>query len=276
MKKIGFRNWKKIAVIFLVTGILLFALSGYMAKVFDALVTPLIGAETWFSSRVNTLSNLFISSGEAARLKAENERLQDELGEKKAEIVELEQSVKEAEILYALLGFARRRPEENYISAMVIGSDPSPFLKYILIDKGTDDGIRYGMPVVTDKGLVGRIEAVTATAARVKLISDSTSVVNGTIVELDAECVVKGSVTGDVTIEMVTQDKTLEANQTIQTSGLGGDYPSGVPIGYVLSPKSESGTFNSASISPAENFSTLKAVLVVASFHTSDIDPLEY
>jgi len=48
----------------------------------------------------------------------------------------------------------------------------------LIIDHGSDDGIKRGMPVVTEQGLVGRVDAVTATAARVQLINDAGSIVN--------------------------------------------------------------------------------------------------
>ena len=66
------------------------------------------------------------------------------------------------------------------------------------------------MPVVTEKGLVGRVDAVTASAARVQLITDPASLVNAYIVEADSDGVVRGSVTSDLTIELVSQDITLE------------------------------------------------------------------
>jgi len=66
-----------------------------------------------------------------------------------AQIVELQQQLVEYEILSALLEFARANPEHRYIGAAVIGRDPSPFLNYIIINRGSDDGLKRGMPVVT-------------------------------------------------------------------------------------------------------------------------------
>ena len=66
-------------------------------------------------------------------------------------------------------------------------------------------------------GLVGWVDAVTASAAQVQLITDPASLVNAYIVEADSDGVVRGSVTSDLTIELVSQDITLEFGQTIQT-----------------------------------------------------------
>ncbi len=276
MRKINFRNWKKFVLVLFVLGIAFFALSGYLNKVFDRIMTPVIGLQSTVMERLNFVINLFTISQSEVELAAENEELKKQVAELQNYIIQLQQNLNEADILYALLGFARSSPDEQYIPAKVIGKDPSPFLKYLLIDQGSDQGIRSGMPVVTNNGLVGRIEAVTASASRVKLITDSTSMINAVVTEVDAECMVQGSITGDVTIEMVSQDVKLEPGQIVQTSGLGGDFPSDFIIGQVLNVNQiNNEIFQSASILPAENFSTLQAVLVVSNFSPANTAPLE-
>ncbi len=276
MRKINFRNWKKIVLVLFVLGVAFFALSGYMNKVIDRIMSPVIGVQSTVMERLNFVINLFTISQSEVELAAENEELKKQVSELQNYIIQLQQNLNEADILYALLGFARSSPDEQYIPAKVIGKDPSPFLKYLLIDQGSDQGIRSGMPVVTNNGLVGRIEAVTASAARVKLITDSTSMINAVVTEIDAECMVQGSITGDITIEMVSQDVKLEPGQIVQTSGLGGDFPSDFIIGQVLNVNQiNNEIFQSASILPAENFSSLQAVLVVSNFSPANTAPLE-
>ena len=276
MRKINFRNWKKIVLVLFVLGIAFFALSGYLNKAIDRVIAPVIGIQSTVMERLNFVINLFTISQSEVELAAENEELKRQVSELQNYIIQLQQNLNEADILYALLGFARSSPDEQYIPAKVIGKDPSPFLKYLLIDQGSDQGIRSGMPVVTNNGLVGRIEAVTASAARVKLITDSTSMINAVVTEVDAECMVQGSITGDVTIEMVSQDVKLEPGQIVQTSGLGGDFPSDFIIGQVLNVNQiNNEIFQSASILPAEDFSSLQAVLVVSNFSPANTAPLE-
>jgi len=275
-KRINFRNWKKIVLVLFVLGIAFFALSGYMAKAIDRLMSPVVQAQSTLMERLNFIINLFSVSQDQVRLVAENEDLRNQVAELQNRIIQLQQNLNEADILYALLGFARSSPDEQYVPAKVIGKDPSPFLKYILIDQGSDSGIRSGMPVVTNKGLVGRIEAVTASAARVRLITDSTSMINAVVVDVDAECVVQGSITGDITIEMVSQDVNLEPGQIVQTSGLGGDFPADFIIGQVLNVNQiNNEIFQSASILPSEDFNSLQAVLVVSNFSPANTAPLE-
>ena len=252
------------------------ALSGYMAKAIDRVMAPVVQAQSTLMERLNFIISLFSISQDQVALVAENEDLKNQVAELQNRIIQLQQNLNEADILYALLGFARSSPDEQYVPAKVIGKDPSPFLKYILIDQGSDSGVRSGMPVVTNKGLVGRIDAVTASAARVKLITDSTSMINAVVVEADAECVVQGSITGDITIEMVSQDVKLEPGQVVQTSGLGGDFPADFIVGQVLNVNQiNNEIFQSASILPAEDFNSLQAVLVVSNFSPANTGPLE-
>ena len=276
MRKINFRNWKKIALVFFVLGVAFFALSGYMAKAIDRVLAPAISVQSTLMERLSFIINLFTVSEDEVRLVAENEALKSQVAELQSRIIELQQNLNEADILYALLGFARSSPDEQYIPAKVIGKDPSPFLRYVLIDQGSDHGIRAGMPVVTNKGLVGKIEAVTASAARVKLITDSTSMINVIVTDVDADCMLQGSITGDVTIEMVSQDVKLEPGQVIQTSGLGGEFPADFIVGQVLNVNQiNNEIFQSASVLPAEDFNSLQAVLVVSNFSPANTAPLE-
>ncbi len=252
------------------------ALSGFLTQSLSGLIDPIIQVQKWTAERIQTVYEFFTIPRDVTQLRAENQALQEQVSLLQTEIIQLQQDLKEADILYSLLGFARGRPEETYIAAAVIGVDPSPFLQYILIDKGSDDGIAYNMPVVTEKGLVGRISAVTASAARVQLITDAGSLVNAHVVEADADGVVRGSVTADLTIEMVSPEAELQAGQIVQTSGLGGNFPAEVVIGQILNVnKLENELFQSASIQPAEDFSNLQAVLVVANFRPSNVEPLE-
>ncbi len=84
-----------------------------------------------------------------------------------------------------------------------------------------------------------------------------------------------GSVTGDLNIEMIPQDVKLRAGQIILTSGLGGNYPSNVLVGQIASVrKQETALFQSASVQPVVDFTSLRAVLVVTSFKPVDLSPL--
>jgi hypothetical protein len=164
--------------------------------------------------------------------------LEAQVSQLQAQVIELQQRVNETEILAALVDFSRSNPESTYKAASVIGRDPSPFLHYIIINRGSNDDIRRGMPVVTNQGLVGRVDSVIADAARVELITDPASSINVYLQNAETDAVLFGSVTGDVSLDMISQDVSVEAGDLILTSGLSGGYPSDLPIGQVVTMRS--------------------------------------
>ena len=236
---------------------------------------PMVGIQSWVSTRVQAAVDFFTVPRDVNSLLEQNAALQNEVSRLQTEILALRQQLVETDILYALLDFARDNPSNQYIAASVIGVDPSPFLKYVIIDKGSDDNIYKGMPVVTEQGLVGNVDAVTATAARVQLITDQGSVVNVELQESVAEAQIRGSVTGDITLEMVSQGVEIIEGELVFTSGLGGSYPPELLIGQVISIEStENALFQTATIQPSVDFSSLQAVLVITNFQAVDIEPL--
>jgi rod shape-determining protein MreC len=144
-------------------------------------------------------------------------------------------------------------------------------LNYVIIDHGSDDGIFKGMPVVTQQGLVGRIDAVTATAARVQLITDPGSLVNVGLEDAKIDAQVSGSISGDLTLEMVNLDANVSQGNLVLTSGLGGTFPPDILIGQVLTNfKPENSLFQQATIQPVVDFSNIRAVLIITNFKPVD------
>ena len=269
------QNWQFIFLLFIMAGIILLALSGYANVAIRTTITPLVSGQEWLSTRFVAIYEFFTVPRDVYSLRQRNAALEDEVSKLQTSVIVLQQQLKEADVLYALLDFARARPENQYIACSVIGRDPSPFFHYVIIDHGSDDGIRHGMPVVTKQGLVGRIDAVISNAARVQLINDISSSVNIHLQNSKSEAVLQGSVTGDITIEMVNQDIAITPGDLVLTSGLGGNYPTDLLIGQVASVKKlETDLFQTAVVQPVVDFTNLKAVLVITNFKPVDITPL--
>ena len=149
------RTLRSIAVAVVSIGIVILALGGFLTPLTRAVVSPLISVQTWISGRFQALQALVSSPRDVTVLTQRNAELEAEVANMQTQIIELQQQLAEYQILSALLDFARAYPEFEYTGASVIGRDPSPFVKYIQINRGSDDGIRRGMPVVTQQGLVG-------------------------------------------------------------------------------------------------------------------------
>jgi len=267
--------WRIGVVSLVVAGLVLLGLSGYLSPVFQTVADPLVAVQRWFATRYLAVYQMIRSPGDITELQIENERLQNENALLRSQLIQLQEEQKDNEVLYALLEVARTRPDSDYVAAMVIGRDTNPFMRYILIDQGSDSGLRRGMPVVTAQGLVGRIDAVTSNAARVQLITDAGSGVNVRLPDSEANGMLVGSVTGDITLEMIPQEDEIHPGELILTSGLGGTYPSNILIGQVISVrKLETALFQSASVQPVVDFTELRAVLVVQDFKPVDLAPL--
>jgi len=176
-----------------VIGILLLALSGFLNPLAGSVLPPFITIQSWVAERYQAFASFLTAPRDTAQLRQENVALEAEVSRLQGQVLELQQQISEVQVLSALLDFARANPQNEYLASAVIGRDPSPFLHYIIINRGSDDDIRRGMPVVTQQGLVGRVAAVTAGAARVQLINDSEMKINVRLQPSKADAVLTGS-----------------------------------------------------------------------------------
>ncbi|MFZ3151223.1 MAG: rod shape-determining protein MreC [Anaerolineaceae bacterium] len=274
-KKISSKQIRNIIIIIVVVGLLFLSISGYMTPIFSFAFTPLTSTQSWLSQRYLAFKDYFTAPKDMATLRERNTQLENEVSQLQSQVVELQENLSQAQILYTLLDFARTNPQHDYTAATVIGREISPFLQYIIIDKGSNHGIMHGMPVVTQQGLVGRIDAVVANASRVQLISDAESVVNVRLQTAKVEAQITGSLTGEISLGMIPQDAEVQIGDVLLTSGLGGNYPPNIFVGQVLSMQTQQNTlFQTGSVQPIVDFSSLSAVLVITNFEAVDITPL--
>jgi len=268
--------WQSITIALIAIGLVILALGGYLTPLSRVVLTPLVDTQTWVAGRVEALELYLTGPRDVAQLTQRNAELEAEIANLRTQIIELQQQLGEYRILSALLDFARAYPEYQYVGASVIGRDPSPFFKYIHINRGSDDGLRRGMPVVTHQGLVGRVAQITASAALVELITDPAVTVNVRLEPTRAEAVLSGSITGDIGLDMIPQEISIEPGALVLTSGLGGNYPPNILIGQVTGVRSQDyDLFQSASVQPVVDFNNLEIVLVITNFQPIDITPLQ-
>lgn len=266
---------RSVIVGLVVVGLILIALAGYLNPVLQATTSPLVSVQSWVSVRFTALVEFLTVPRDVASLRQQNAELESENASLQAQIIELQQQIQAAQVANALLGFAQTRPENQYVGALVIGRDPNPFMSYIILDQGSDDGVRRGMPVVTQQGLIGRISAVSASASSVQLITDPSSAVNVRLQGTDTEAIANGSITGELQLNLVPQFVTVQAGELVITSGLGGAYPPNITIGQVVTVRrQENDLFQTAVIQPVVDFSQLQAVLVITNFQPVDLSPL--
>lgn len=262
-------------ILLLILGVVGLALGGYLTPLSRIIINPVVSAQTWLAKRYQAVQSLITQPEDVTTLRQKNSLLEAENSRLQVQIIELQQQVSEAQLLSTLVDYERRHVENQYIAASVIARDVSPFMHYVIIDRGSDDGLRKGMPVITQQGLVGSIAAVTAGAARVQLINDPGSSINVVLQQSDVEAVLKGLLTGEIELDMINQNATVQPGDLVMTSGLGGNYPANIVIGQVVTVRSEaSELFQTASVQPAVDFSQLAIVLIITNFQPIDISPL--
>jgi rod shape-determining protein MreC len=256
-------------------GIIGLALGGYLTPFSRILVNPIVSAQTWLAKRYQAVQSLITQPQDVTTLRQQNSELEAENSRLQVQIIELQQQVTEAQVLSTLVDYERKHVENQYTAATVIARDVSPFMHYVIIDRGSDDGLRKGMPVITQQGLVGSIAAVTAGAARVQLINDTGSSINVLLQQSGEEAVLNGQITGEIELNMIRQNASIQPGDLVMTSGLGGNYPANIVIGQVVTIRNEaSALFQTASVQPAVDFSQLDIVLIITNFQPVDISPL--
>jgi rod shape-determining protein MreC len=276
MKNLFSRSAQTTILFLVVVGILALALGGYFNFVSNDFNNMLVTTQSWISSRFLAIQDFLTVPRDVIALRQQNAALQNDMARLQAQVVQLQQQVAETQALAALVNFSRSNPDSSYTAASVIGRDPSPFLHYIIIDKGSNDGLRRGMPVVTDQGLVGRVDAVISSAARVQLITDAASVINVRLEKTGREAQLIGTISGGLALDLIPQDVVIGPGDVVLTSGLGGGYPTDLIVGQVLTTrKQDSDLFQQATIQPVVDFAQLKIVLIITDFRPVDITPLK-
>jgi rod shape-determining protein MreC len=197
----------------------------------------------------------------------ENEELRAEVGRLRAEVAELTEYRLENERLKRLLQYRDAAPGRGpLVVARVIARDPGNWFGTVTIDRGSADAVRRNMTVVTPDGLVGRVVAVRAHTSDVLLITDPRSSVGGLIQETRIPGVVEGLAGGFGLLRMlyIAKDAPVEVGQTVITSGLGGLFPKGIPVGTVAEVRPEgSGLFQVVVVRPFAQLNRLEEVAVL-------------
>jgi len=207
-------------------------------------------------------------------LQSQNDALRSENVELRNQILSLQEAQQENEALRRQLNYKSSVPSFQLLSAEVIGLDPSNLLQYLIIDRGADDGVQQGMPVLAAEGLVGRIGEVSKISAQVMLITDVSSSISALIQRSRATGLVQGYPGGQLRMRYIPQGDTVEMGDIVFTSGLGGNLPKRLVIGQVARVyKSDVEMFQEADIVPAVNLRDLESVMVLLNFSRIDTEP---
>lgn len=196
-------------------------------------------------------------------LREENQRLRNQVEELSRASSRYKEMQAAYERLTHLLQFRRELPG-RVVASRVIGRDPTGWFKSIIIDKGQSSGIKVNMPVTHAFGVVGRIVAVSPNYSKVLLLIDQNSSVDSLIQTTRERGMFKGYSAEVCRLDYVTKSSSARPGDTVVTSGLGGVFPKGLPLGEIISVRKNSGSlFKDIDVRPLVDFSKLEEVLVV-------------
>jgi rod shape-determining protein MreC len=181
----------------------------------------------------------------------------------------------EAALQRDLLNFAQSHPSFDiqgaHIVGLVIGRDPSNLQRYVTLDVGRKAGVARNMPVVTNRGLVGRVSEVGDSWSRVLLITDVSSSVNAITQSTRATGLVQGRPDGLPVMRDIPQGDTVSVGDTVFTSGLGGNFPRQILIGQITAvERNDYDLYQTATMQPTVDFNHLEMVLII-----TDFEPIE-
>jgi rod shape-determining protein MreC len=267
-------RWR-LFIIFLVFTLVLLLLhsSGSLSDIVGYLRTPFTFTQDWLSTRLSSIHSSISTTNNIKELQAENRDLKARVEELERQNEEMLEIYAEYTLLSALLDYARNNPDYRRIAADIIGWDSSNISRSFVINKGENDGVQEGMPVETDRGLVGRVVTTNSRSAQVQLLTDPSSSVNIRLGTSRADGVIEGRLNEPLQIKWIEQDIPIFENELVMTSGLGGNFPPDLIIGRVINvQQSASELFQVADVRPAVDYDSLEIVLVITDFEPISFD----
>ena len=127
--------------------------------------------------------------------------------------------------------------ETTFLTSEIIGKvlidKKSPFLRSVIINRGSKDGVELGMAVMDKSFLIGKVVEVSFTTSRVLLLSDLNSKVPVDIMPNNIQSILSGTGGDDGVIQYIRQQELIEKDAVVFTSGAGGLFRSGIPIGKI-------------------------------------------
>lgn len=198
-------------------------------------------------------------------LEEHNRRLRKENAQLSQQMVQYQESYLEALRLQRVLEL-KNQMDVTSAAALVIDRDQSAVVKTLLINKGTSQGLRVGLPVLADRGIVGRITECSWHVSRVMIITDLNSNVDALIQGSRAHGILQGTASGGCHLKYITKAEEVQVGDRVISSGIGRIFPKGVVLGVVKSvDKTDGGLFQKIEVIPSVNFDKLEEVLVLIS-----------
>src|SRR5271167_1454373 len=211
-------------------------------------------------------------------VREQNAQLQAEIEQMKVEQARLSEDANMARRIQTLLAF-KEQYVESTLAAQVIGTSGSEQSRVLYIDKGSNDGIKTDMAVITPTGIVGKIVQVFPGSAQVLPINDQLSGVGAALKALRLQGILKGAANGTTTLQYIMSDEPVKLGEEVITSGGDRIFPKGLPVGTVASVEPGKDLFFNIRVIPSARLDRLEEVLVTTKVQdrapdTKDLGPI--
>jgi rod shape-determining protein MreC len=228
----------------------------------------------WTLTAFTPVEKMFVSTGHFFRdgwhnyadlrgVRKQNRDLQSEVARLQMEQVHLKQDADQARRLQVLLDFKEKFVSRT-VAAQVIGTSGTEQSRVIIIDKGSHDGLKPDMAVITPDGIVGKVKDVFPISSQVLLINDHDSGAGVILEHSRLQSIVKGTPLGELQIDIMSDEK-VEPGEHLITSGGDRIYPKGFAVGTVIgsTPDKDSDSGVVIKIKPAADLNRLEEVMVI-------------
>ena len=197
-------------------------------------------------------------------VRQQNKDLQGQLTRMRIEQAAIAEDALQGRRLQALLGF-RERYVGSTVAAQVIGASGSDQSHVLTIDKGSKDGLKPDMAVITPDGIVGKLRDVFPSTSQVLEIDDQSSGAGVILESTRIRAILHGTIAGRVQIGNLTADSRIKPGETVLTSGGDQVYPRGLPVGTIesIAPDPDHQPYTAIVVRPAVNLNRVEEVLVI-------------
>lgn len=195
-------------------------------------------------------------------VRQQNRDLQQQIQQMQIEEARLRQDAEQAHRLQTLLSFKEQFIDKT-VPAQVIGTSGSEQSRLVSIDKGSDDGVKADMAVMTPNGIVGKVlRVINGSTSQVLLINDQNSGVGIILEQSRLQGVLKGKASGELLLDQIMSEEDVKPGDRVLTSGGDQIFPKGLPVGTVS--RVIHGTeFLQVLVQPSAALNHLEEVLVI-------------
>ena len=205
-------------------------------------------------------------------VRAENRRLRDETQRLRVEALRVTETDAENLRLRRLLTLKESLPLET-MAGEIIAREWGGWVRSLTINRGRGDAVARLTAVIAPDGLVGRIVDVRAGSSVVQVLTDPASTVGAHVVRTRTPGIIEGEPRGTLRFKYMARDGSgIQVGDVVVTSGLGGLFPGGIPIGRVRTIDDRgSALFSYAQVTPAVDFARIDEVLLLTGGSARDV-----